>query len=141
MSCTPSLWRRSPLADTASLLANGGDILNVGIYSRIIAFRDKCYMNKQVLRILERTSTPQVNIESPHRTQEGALLQVPCELSQRKNMKAVRNRNISTLHLGNEMMEIKNHQVTANRSNCLRQGLDLTNPLSCPKRPKTMSSL
>ena len=54
MSCTPSLWRRSPLADTPSLLANGRDILNVGIYSRIIAFRDKCYMNKQVLRILER---------------------------------------------------------------------------------------
>ena len=27
MSCTPSLWRRSPLADTPSLLANGGDIL------------------------------------------------------------------------------------------------------------------
>ena len=27
--------------------------LNVGMYSRIIAYRDKCYMNKQVLRILE----------------------------------------------------------------------------------------
>ena len=27
VSCTPSLWRRSPLADTPSLLASGGDIL------------------------------------------------------------------------------------------------------------------
>ena len=74
------------------------------------------------------TDRLQVNVESPHRTQEGALLQVPCKLSQRKNT------GISTLRFGNEMREIWHHQVIANSSYCLRQGLDLTNPLICRKR-------
>ena len=30
-----------------------GHFKNVGMYSRRIAYRDTCYMNKQVLRILE----------------------------------------------------------------------------------------
>ena len=32
-----------------------GHFKNVGMYSRRIAYRDTCYMNKQVLRILEIT--------------------------------------------------------------------------------------
>ena len=47
MSCTPSLWRRSPLADTPSLLASGGDILKCWdvledyrtLYARHVAVR------------------------------------------------------------------------------------------------------
>ena len=45
------------------------------------------------------------------------------------------------LRLGNEMGLKGHHQGITNRSYCLRQGLDLTNPLSCRKRPKIMSSL
>ena len=33
-----------------------GHFKNVGMYSRRIAYRDTCYMNKQVLRILETKS-------------------------------------------------------------------------------------
>ena len=66
-----------------------------------------------------------------HTGHERALLQVPCELSQRENTKAARNRSICTLHLGDEMRKIEHHQIITNRSHSLRQSLKLTNPLSC----------
>ena len=40
-----------------------GHFKNVGMYSRRIAYRDTCYMNKQVLRILETNTERKYNTE------------------------------------------------------------------------------
>ena len=43
-----------------------GHFKNVGMYSRRIAYRDTCYMNKQVLRILEKEGIEQMRRWEPY---------------------------------------------------------------------------